>query len=217
MRIFARGLFSATVFAVAGVATPSVAAKTDRQLERLVAMTPAQFAQKVSVQDDQMEVVATLSTEPGFKYNVGLLSLASADIFLRAFVNKTSGTTNFQIYYSVTYPAASWPNINRANLMGPDGLRSMEVTKVGSDVSCYRGTCRYLEAVVIDIDIRTARWLAQQVLPGTDNPMRVRFKSQSGEDFDSAIMPAEAAGLVDRVDRYRADRGFARLSEIAAK
>ena len=97
--------------------------------------------------------------------------------------------------------------------MSRNGLVEVNTRGVGSDVLCYRGRCRYLEAVTVDLDIGTLRWLGDSYAPNQDNPMRVRFKTRAGVNFDTAMMPAEARGLVERVDAYRASRGFTRLEE----
>ena len=58
------------------------------QSRQLLAMTPQDFEKSASIKDDALEVVATITTGPGFKEKHGLLGLVGSDNFLRAFIDK---------------------------------------------------------------------------------------------------------------------------------
>jgi hypothetical protein len=181
--------------------------KIDKQLAQLVTMTPADFAAKTAVTDDNLEVAAKFDTAGAFHYKPGFMSTADADVFLRAFVEKTTGRALFQVYYNASVVASAWPGLGQANFIGPRGLESIDVTKISSDVSCARYSCSYYEAVAADLPEETVRWMAAQYQAGANNGVEIRFKGKT-LDLQIGIMPAEFAGLISRVDEYRKAHGL---------
>src|SRR5688572_24936241 len=99
-----RYLIRATTLA-ALVSIPAVAAaeKLSKQVQQLLAMSPADFQRSVSLQDDALDTVAQFSSEKGFQEKRGLLKFQWYDNFLRAFVDKKTGRTEFQVYQWITY------------------------------------------------------------------------------------------------------------------
>lgn len=177
-------------------------AKEDKQVVALLAMTPKDFADRVSVKDDELEPAVVMTTANGFQYKVGLFKQVTADVFLRAFLDRKTLRARYQIYYSVTYQARSWAFIEQANYIGSKGLETQPVVKIASDVSCGRYGCSFVETVGVDISEDDLRWLASRYQPATDNPMKVRFKTKASGDVETSILPAEAAGLLQRIDAY---------------
>lgn len=190
------------------IPTPALA-KKDKQIEKLLRMTPDDFAEKVTIQNDELEVAATITTAKGFKYKTGFMNPARADIFLRAFVHKETGATIYQAYYSVTYRGDTWAHIRSANYQTEGGLKSSDVDDIASDVSCERRYCLYMETIGLDLKESDLRWLAGRYKAKTDNPMRIRLKTQNSGNVDTSIMPAEAAGLLSRVDQFKQELGLA--------
>lgn len=189
------------------VLNPAIATakdKPNKQVRKLLAMTPQDFAKKVLLDDDDLEITATLDTSKGFQYKSGIFGQKRADVFLRAFVDKTDGTTLYQVYFTVKYDARDWAYLERANYTGPDGLRTTDITQIGSDVGCSAYTCTYLETVGFQVSEAQIEWLAGRYKPNTDNPMKIRFKTRIGVDVNTSVMPAEAGGLLARVEEYRA-------------
>lgn len=187
--------------------------KITKEVRQLIAMSPDDHAAKVVIEDDELETSARLLTLNSFQAKRGgLLRRNWSDIFLRAFVDKSSGEARIQAYFTLDLLYNGWPRLERANYLGPDGVESVEVTKIGSDVDCSStrlyGGCFYQEIVAFPIEERLARSLAADYVPNGQNWWRVRFKGQSGLDLDMRIMPAEFAGLLMRVDQYRAQHGL---------
>lgn len=127
------------------------------------------------------------------------------DIFLRAFLNKATGSTTYQVYITVKY-ASDWLIVEQANYLVNGHLNSVATTKIGSDVDCYSSTlCIHREDVGFDIPVADLRWLAGTYEAGSNNGMPIRLKTHADQDINIVLMPAEAAGLLRKVDQYRAD------------
>lgn len=201
--------------AIAGLlaASPSVAKdkKMPKQLRQLVAMTPEDHLRQVSVDDDNMEVVATFDTSKSFQEKRGLLKIVWNDIFLRGFVDKQSGKTQYQVYFQFRGASRGWPRLNTANYQTAEGLKSAELRQIGSDVDCtasrYVG-CTYTEVVTFPVEEELLRAIADEYAPDQAVAWKIRFKGQSGIDVDEGLMAAEISGLLTAVDRYRAQNGL---------
>lgn len=178
------------------------AAPVENRMDELAAMTPETFAYRTLLEDDELEAVATFSTSPAF------ISRGSGDVWLRAFVDKANAQLVFQLV-GESPPVRGAPNFYQANFLGPDGLETSKTIRINGDVDCGRYGCRHVETVGADISEATVRWLASLYTANLKNPMTVRFKSQGGYDHDVFLMPAEAAGLLLKVDEYRARKGLA--------
>lgn len=191
--------------AAISLAAPVQAQAADKQLERLFAMTVDDFAEAASIKDDEMEAVAEIDTEKGFKYKSGIFGSVVADGFVRAFVNKVTGQVKYQIYYYINNDGPSWLFINYANVMGANGLEAIDTINIGRDVSCTRYGCNKLEQIAIPVGEQDMRWAANRVSE-KGKGLAVRLKTQVGRDLDFTIVAAEVAGLMKVVEKYKSDR-----------
>ncbi len=69
--------------------------------ERMAGLTPSDFLRTATLQDDDLETVAVLTTEPGFHYRGGFTDRARTDSFMRAIITKRTGTTTYQVYSTI--------------------------------------------------------------------------------------------------------------------
>lgn len=199
---------AATAIMIALTASGATAAdKLPKQLQRLLAMTPAEFEKAAAVKDDALEVQATITTQPAFRETRGLLKIVWNDNFLRAFIDKKTGKATYQLYQRITYNAPSWKFYKLANYETPTGPESVEVMELGRDVDCsssrLMGGCTYTETIAVPVKEELLRTIAGLYVPNQQDAWRFRFKAQSGEDFNDGMMPAEVAGMLAAVDGYR--------------
>lgn len=177
-----------------------------KQLRQLQALTPESVAKKVAVNDDDLEPTATLTTEPVLKSKGRFTDKVRADNFLRAFIDKSSGTVRFQLYQEVTY-SGDWRRFTTATYMTKAGPVASEIAPIARDVvTCAYGLCVYREVVGFDVPREVLEEVASGV-PGTSPFWRFRFKGQSGLEWEDRLAPAEAAGLLLAVDTYLARIG----------
>ena len=185
----------------------------ESQLQTALSLTKEHFKSTATVKDDSLDTVATITTVNGFQEKRGLLGIVWDDNFLRAFIDKKSGKTSFQLYQIIYYQAGGWNFFQTINFETPSGPQSKPVTIIKRDVNCtgsrYSG-CTYVEHVGFDVDEGLLRTIAQGYSPGQRSGWRFKFTARSGQDYNDGMLPAEVAGLLDKVDEYLASKGFAR-------
>ena len=79
------------------------APKINKAARAYLALTPADVRSLVQIQDDGLDTVATLDTQPVFLEKKGLLGIVWNDNFVRAYVDKKTGKAIFQLYQMVAY------------------------------------------------------------------------------------------------------------------
>jgi hypothetical protein len=185
---------AAAICAFASLAAPAYS----RSSADLFRMTPADFARTVSSKDDALETQAEFDT-----YN-GWLERPS-DVFLRAYVDKTTGAVTYQLYATVSF-AGDWRFYNRINYELPGGgVGEGQLSRVDSNANCGTYGCNLTEDVVFDVPEPLLRALASVYRPGGNSSWHFKLKGKyNNADYQNGIIPAEAAGLLSAVDTYRA-------------
>jgi hypothetical protein len=187
--------------------TPAEAQKQSKQLQKLLALTPADFQRTATLKDDSLDTVAQISTEPGFQEKRGLLKIVWNDNFLRAFIDKKTGATVFQVYQYISYQG-SWHFYDTANFETPDGPQSVQVTVINRNVnscSAYLG-CSFTEHVGFEAPESLLRAIAAQYSTNPSMIWRFKFGSKAGGDWKDGMVASEVAGLLAAVDQYRSAR-----------
>lgn len=193
--------------------------KLPKQVRALLAMTPSDHQAKVTLEDDDMEMTANLHTLNSFQEKHGLLGIVWNDIFLRAFVDKKTGETSYQVYFTYRGNAQTWPRLNQVNYEGPSGLQNANLDRIASDVDCtgsrYIG-CTYTEVVGFDAPEPFLREIASKYQTDqlSGGAWKMRFKGQSGLDVDEVLLSAEVSGLLMAVDQYKVQRGIAPVANF---
>lgn len=167
-------------------------------------LTREHFMNTATLKDDALETVATITTYKGYQQRRGLLGIVSNDNFLRAFINKKTGTKTFQLYQVIQYQSNGWNFFQTVNYETPSGPESKPATIIDRNVdSCsqYVG-CHYTEQVGFDLEEPFLRDLAAKYKADQPEVWRFKFKAKSGADYNDAISIAEVAGFVDMLDMY---------------
>jgi hypothetical protein len=211
MRLVLVGLLFAILSIAPVSAKEEKKQKIPKQLQQLLAMTPADFGSKISIKDDSLETTAVISTVNGWQYKEGLLKLVNSDQFFRAFINKKTGATNYQVYQYVTYYGDGWAFFNLVNYETPNGPESKELDVISRDVtscSAYVG-CGHVEHVAFSVEESLLREAASKYQPGNAQIWRFRLKAKSGAERDEGFVPAEIVALLKAVDDYKISKGLA--------
>lgn len=198
---------------IASVSLTGMALAAEREsgdAGRLAAMTPAQFQARATLHDDALETIATITTADGFVERRPLLGLPPDDVFLRAFIDKGTGRTGYQVYISTRYRDygwADWLSVNYATPDGPVSARLLRIARIRT--SCRTGrVCPRIETVGFDIGERLLRSQAARYAPGAITPWLFKLKARNGADQLEMLSAAEIAGLLMAVDAYRAAHGW---------
>lgn len=196
---------------VPAAAAQTMAGWSDKQqakrLEQFARLTPGEVAKLVTTADDDLESVATLTTDRVFKTPGGFSDRVRADNFLRALIDKKSGRTIFQLYAQLLYTGEP-RRFNGANFQLDGSIANRPLTISNVTVDCPYGVCMHEEHIAFEIPEALLRELATRADERPVRPWRFRLKAQSGEDWTDDMAPAEAAGLLIAVDRYRREHGL---------
>lgn len=175
-----------------------------KRATRYALLTPEAVARLVVVQDDDLEPIARLSTERTFAFKGGFTDRVRADAFLRAFMVRKTGRTTFELYERLSYTGNS-REFHSANYAGTDGPVAATLTISDTRLSCPHAVCIHDDTLAFEVPEALLRMIAARA---TADPWRFRFKSRVGEDWTDDVSPAEIAGLLLAVDRYRRARGL---------
>lgn len=202
------------VLAALACSTPDIALAqatsgwTDKQLAtratRYTQISPDQVAAKVTIKDDSLESVATLTTEPAFKFKGGFTDRTRADSFLRALISKATGRTIYQVYARLSYTGdRSFQSVNYENSTGP---ASALLTINSGTVDCRYGVCVWNRDLAFEVPEAVLRTIALRSSERPVRPWRFRFKASVGDDWTDDIAPAEIAGLLIAAEAFRNGR-----------
>lgn len=188
-------------------AAPFAALSGDRgDLDRLRLMTPAAFQARTTLSDDALDRIATLTTTDGFVEHRSFGGRAPDDVFLRAFIDKTTGRVSYQVYVSIRYRSYSWAHWDSATYEATGGPLSAHVDRIARlRTVCRRGwICPRSETVGLRITGAVLRQQAERYTPGVTTPWHFKVTAKSGGERILMLSTAEIAGMLMAVDAYRA-------------
>ena len=186
----------------ATVATP-VAAYVPTADDKLFALTPTDFQQTARTKSDATPV--TIDTERGFVETHGLLAGDSDDNFVRALIDKGTGTLRYQVVQTITYQGG-WRYFHTADFAGGPAKLEIIVRAVAGCYGSKTSSCTLRETVAFDIPEAALRALAATYRARGRTAWTYRLKATANADFEGRLAPAEAAGLLLAVDKWMAKR-----------
>jgi hypothetical protein len=168
------------------------------------------FKETIVIEDDSLATLAKLSTREGRQEKRGInIGLTYDDNFLRAYVNKKTGETEYQVYNIFYYSDTShWKFYYGVNYETPNGVSSQRITSVDTDVNCSGGSCVYNEDVLFVVDEDLIRWIAGNYTPGMKNAWNYKIIARSGEDYVDSLLAAEFAAIYEAVNEYKQSHGL---------
>ena len=178
-----------------------------KRLEQFARLTPGDVAKLITTADDDLEPIARLTTDRAFTTKGAFTDTMRSDNFLRALIDKKSGRTIFQLYAQLLYTGEP-RRFNGANFQLAGAIASRPLTISNETVDCPYGVCMHEEHIAFEIPEALLRELAARADERPVRPWRFRLKARNGEDWTDDMAPAEAAGLLAAVDRYRREHGL---------
>ena len=143
-----------------------------KRAAQFAALSPETVAAGVTIDSDDLEPTAKLTTEPTYKFKGGFTDRVRADNLLRAFISRTTGKTTFQLYQTLDYTGDGRGFI-AVNYATPDGPVTADLTIRSSDVTCPYGVCVHHDSLAFEISETLLRELGARLLP----PNRGAFAS----------------------------------------
>lgn len=193
-------------------ATPSAYAQgrvglTDKQLaQRAVqyaALDPVAISKGIVVHADDLDAVATFSSEAACKNKGGYWEVRS-DPFLRVLIDRKTGATVWQVYITLVYGFGR-REFHDAVYSGQDGPVGVPLAISDTDVTTGLLGLIYEDTIAFDIPETVARDIANAGPAALAKPWRFRLKSNAGLDWTDDLPGAEFAGMLMAVERWRRD------------
>lgn len=184
---------------VAAIATPAMANGKAAHL------TPDVAREKVTLNEDPLDIEAVLSTHSVDRSTRGILRTPHNDNHLRANVDRKTGKTRFEVHQTlqyvggyrnfeqVNYETSSWP--------ATTALRKVEGNQPACEQVDPQAAC--FEQVSFVVDEAELRRIAAGYQPGVTNTWSFKFKPDQGREARTSLHRAEVAGLLQAVDAYR--------------
>jgi len=190
------------VLALAGsVAAASAAvAQTHKLPAKQAALTADHFHAKAQVIDDPLDVETVISSERGFRTGQGLLKSPASDNHLRAFVDKRSGATRFEVRQTLMYPG-SIRGYGEVSYQTSQWPVTAPLTKIRDNAShCFLFEAPEVCREEVSFSISESELRRAAAAPGA---WGFKFTSDKGHEHRTAITHAEIDGLLKAVDGYR--------------
>jgi hypothetical protein len=193
---FRRAALASFIVSVLGIAT---AGAKDPELSSL---TMEHFRDTATVTENSSDGTTVISTENGFVEHTGLMRMVWHDEYLRAVVDRKTGTKSIQVYAWAIY-SGSLRAYQTASYRTADGPRSVPVNPLAKEVvNCAVGDCTYTERVAFPVDEELMRQIAAGSVPGKADKWSYKLLAKSGPEYAGELSGAEIAGLLAKVDEY---------------
>lgn len=188
-------LFPICVGLTCGVAA---AQKPTKQEAAAIAASPADAASSVGVQGlDDLDTDFILSTQPF------LLSNYDTDQFLRAFINKRTGKSVFQVYVWLSYNGNP-KELSSVNYETPSGPVTASLIRIDTTSNgCGRWNCGWREDVAFEVPEALLRTISKNAVGGTGASWQYKLSGKYGGEPIRQMLKTEIAGLLLKADEVR--------------
>lgn len=190
----------------AACALPATAQAAEPRVSKtLTTLSPDAVRAATEVKEDPLEFHTIFSTEKVHRTKLRLFQTEGHDNHLRAIVDKRTGHTRYEVRTKISH-WGDQPDYRSAHYLTRDGLKKADLTlKRDGGEFCTTNetifTCSQSKAIAFDVDESVLREIAAGHHP---EGWAFKIKNDAGRDLTSGIAPAEAAGLLQAVDQYRA-------------
>lgn len=197
-----------TFITAAVVLTAPLAGYAYERLPRSLAdLSPADFSSQVRIADDPAAEAVVFSTREGYDRARGVKGARADDVHLRAVVDRQSGRANWQVWHELV-TVNGHQDITAVHYTAGGQPRTAKPMKVDHwQGECPPtdgvGMCNRFTRIGFELPETAMREIAGSYTQGSRVPWRLHFKDAAGRDVTSGIAPAEAAGLMLALDKWR--------------
>ncbi|MCT2401477.1 hypothetical protein [Novosphingobium mangrovi (ex Huang et al. 2023)] len=189
------------------------AAAYDELPRGLARLTPAEVVQRIRVEDEALEPHIVVSTEKAWDRGRGIEGAHARDVHLRALVDRKSGAVRWQVWHELVVPDRR-PDMVGVSYHAGGRLEQADILVAEHWLDDCPGTdepvvsCNRYARFVFEVPDHVVEEIAGAYRPESRDPWRLRFKDENGGSITGGLAPAEAAGLIEVVDRVRGrDKG----------
>jgi len=177
----------------------------------LAALSPADFAGVVRVDDDPQSGAVVLSTREGYTRSRSIKGALADDIHLRAAIDRRTGETSWQVWHDLAYVGGQRDfHAVRYDAGGaPRRIAPLHVEHRPDrcPATDQVGACGQAVRVAFEVPEQTIREIARTYRSGARTPWQVRFEDARGRAMTGGVAPAEVAGLLQAVEAWRNTAG----------
>lgn len=183
--------------------------KIPKQLREFLARSVDDVAKDIVVKDGPLDVTATIHSCDVFKQKRGLLRIVWDDNCIRAFIDKKTGRTSYQIYQSIRY-TGNWRFYRTVNYSTPTGPVAEKLTLISSDVLSCSGLsgCEKIEVFGFNVPEELLLSAASAWKDGPETAWRFKYLSKSGSEWPDGIAGLEIAAFLKTVKQYKQRKGL---------
>lgn len=177
----------------------------------LAALSPADFARAVAIVEDPLDGTVVLSTQPAYPRSRAIAGARANDVHLRAVVDRASGAVRWQVWHELVY-------VGGAKDMSAVHFQSGGAESMARPLSVEHwldrcpptdapGFCNQATRIAFELPEQTVREIAASWQAGARQAWPLRFRDAAGGEVTGGLAPAEAAGLVQALARWRGRPG----------
>ncbi len=174
----------------------------------LARISPAEFAGRVTINDDRLEDIIVLSTKRSTGKEGPAKGAWINDAHLRLVIDRASQKASWQVWHDLHYIGPGKDISSVHYLVGGELKRTQpKVTEHWLDqcpATDMPGHCNQLTRVIFELPEEHARKIADNHSAGSRQPWLIRFKDQKGESATVGLAPAELAGLIKAYEAWQA-------------
>lgn len=188
------------------------AAAYDQLPRSLARLTPAEVADRIHIDDDALEPHVVVSTEKAWDRGHSIEGAHASDVHMRALVDRHSGAVRWQVWHDLIYPSRQSEPVG-VNYRAGGRLEQADLLLAEHWYDDCPGTdavpvsCSKHARFVFEIPGAVVEEIAGSYRPESRDPWRLRFKDENGGSITGGLAPAEAAGLLQAVQRVRTQAG----------
>ncbi|MBO9519153.1 MAG: hypothetical protein J7493_13895 [Porphyrobacter sp.] len=187
------------------LATPATA--RERLPSSLAQLSPNDFASRVRIIDDPLEPVIILSSQDGYKRSRSIGGARADDVYLQALINRETGQVSWQVWHELSMTSErkldSVEYRGDSGTLQKSGFLAMEDWLDQCPPTDGIGSCNHVVRIAFELPDRTLREIADAYRPGERTGWLLRFKEINGQDITSGLAPAEAAGLILALEKWK--------------
>lgn len=186
-------------------AAPAIA--NERLPNGLAQLSPGDFASKVRIVDDPREPVIVLSSRDGYTRSRSIGGARADDVYLEALIERETGDVSWQVWHDLRMGSqrelGSVEYTSESGRLEQSGLLAIEKWVDQCPPTDGIGSCNHFVRVAFELPDQTVREIADAYRPGERASWPLRFKEANGRDITSGLAPAEAAGLILALERWK--------------
>lgn len=177
----------------------------------LADLAPAHFARTISVEQGAAPGTVVLSTQDGYARSRQVKGARANDVHLRAVVDRQSGKVSWQVWHDLVYVGGR-KDVSAVHYTAGGATRQAAPLHVEHwldecPATDAPGFCNQFTRIAFELPEHVVREIAAAGHAGQRAPWRLRFDDAAGRHVTGAVAPAEAAGLVEALDAWKARAG----------